>query len=165
MRWLDVLTAALLAATVAAAEGKAPRSRFSKDEVGKLPAGWKAAQAGKGAGSVWKVVADRTAPCGTGLVLAQTAAGPSDLFNLCVAEDARYNDVEARVALKAVRGQKGQGGGILWRYPDPRNYDVARLNPLGDNYRVSKVVAGKRIQPDTPPEPEPCANQSVPTRG
>jgi hypothetical protein len=149
MRWLNVLTAALIAATSVAAEGKAPRFRFTKEEVGKLPAGWKAPQTGAGEGSVWKLVADKTAPSGTGLVLAQTAAGPSNLFNLCVAEDARYKDVEVRVAFKAVRGKKDQGGGILWRYQDPRNYYVARMNPLEDNYRVYKVVAGQRIQLET----------------
>ena len=31
-------------------------------------------------------------------------------------------------------------------YKDADNYYIARMNPLEDNYRVYKVVAGKRTQ-------------------
>lgn len=120
--------------------------RFTKEDVGKLPTGWKAGKTGEGEGSVWKVIEDATAPSKSGVVLAQTAEGPGPLFNLCVVEDSNRLDVEASVAFKAVKGKKDQGGGILWRYQDANNYYVARMNPLEDNYRVYKVVAGKRIQ-------------------
>jgi 3-keto-disaccharide hydrolase len=142
MRWMSVLAVVALTA----AEGDAPRFRFGKDDVGKVPAGWKAAKTGKGAGSVWKVVADETAPSQTGYALAQTAKGPNALFNLCVAEEPRWRDVELSVAFKAVAGRLDQGGGLVWRYQDANNYYVARMNPLEDNYRLYKVVAGKRTQ-------------------
>jgi hypothetical protein len=122
------------------------RFHFDKEDVGKLPKGWKAAQTGKGEGSVWKVMADATAPSKSGLVLAQTAESPSALFNLCVADDTSYKDVEVSVAFKAVKGANDQGGGIVWRYQDANDYYIARMNPLEDNFRVYKVVAGKRIQ-------------------
>jgi REP element-mobilizing transposase RayT len=51
--------------------------------------------------------------------------------------------------LKAVAGEHDLGGGIVWRYQDANNYYVVRMNPLEDNYRVYKVVAGKRTQLDT----------------
>ena len=126
-----------------------PHSRWTKDDLGKLPAGWKAAQTGEGEGSVWKIVADDTAPSKSGFVLAQTAASPRPLFNLCVAEEGDYKDVEVQVAFKAVRGKEDQGGGIVWRYQDAKNYYVARMNPLETTYRVYKVVAGKRTQMGT----------------
>jgi 3-keto-disaccharide hydrolase len=131
---------------VAAAEGPMKTFRFTRDSLGKVPAGWVAAQTGKGAGSVWKVVADPTAPSKTGFALAQTAEGPNALFNLCVAEDTHFKDVEVKVAFKAIRGAKDQGGGIVWRYQDANNYYVARMNPLEDNYRLYHVVAGQRTQ-------------------
>ncbi len=142
-----IVLAGLLAASLAAADEKERTITFSKDDAGKLPAGWKAEQTGKGKGSVWKVVADRTAPSGTGHVLAQTAAGPDRLFNLCIATEGNYHEVDVCVAFKAVRGEKDQGGGIVWRYRDANNYYVARMNPLEDNYRLYKVVAGKRSRP------------------
>src|SRR5262249_42617303 len=110
----------------------------------KVPVGWKAERTGKGDGSVWKVVADDTAPSKSGYALAQTAEGPGPLFNLCVVGDTRLDDLEASVAFKAVAGKKDQGGGIVWRYQDANNYYVARVNPLEDNFRVYKVTAGKR---------------------
>jgi Domain of Unknown Function (DUF1080) len=129
---------------VAGAQEKARDFPFTPNDLDKVPAGWKAERTGKGEGSVWKVVKDDTAPSKSGFVLAQTAAGPSSLFNLCVAENTSFKDVEVSVAFKANRGQKDQGGGIVWRYQDANNYYVARMNPLEDNFRVYKVVAGKR---------------------
>jgi Domain of Unknown Function (DUF1080) len=48
------------------------------------------------------------------------------------------------VAFKALKGKNDQGGGIVWRYQDNNNYYIARMNPLEDNFRVYKVVDGKR---------------------
>ncbi len=147
MRTTVLLGAALLLnVTLLAADDKARTLTFGKDDAGKVPSGWMAAKTGKGEGSVWKVVADESAPSKKGFVLAQTAEGPSALFNLCVADDTSYTDVEVSVAFKAVKGNKDQGGGLVWRYQDANNYYVARMNPLEDNYRVYKVIAGKRIQ-------------------
>lgn len=120
--------------------------RFAKVDAGKLPTGWKAEQTNEGKGSEWKIVADATAPSGSGYVLAQLAKGPSRLFNLCIAEKTSHKDVEVSVKIKAVAGKIDQGGGVLWRYQDPNNYYVCRYNPLEDNLRVYKVIKGKRIQ-------------------
>jgi hypothetical protein len=120
--------------------------RFAKDDLGEVAKGWTAAKTGQGEGSVWKVVADDTSPSKTGYVLAQTAEGPRPLFNLCVADDTNCKDVEVSVAMKAVAGKVDQGGGVLWRYQDADNYYIARYNPLETNYRLYKVVSGKRVQ-------------------
>lgn len=146
MRLLSVWLTITLFAAALADEAKSPRVHWTKDDRDKVPAGWKAEKTGKGDGSVWKVVADDSAPSKSGLVLAQTAESPARLFNLCVAEDGRFRDVEVQVRFKAVRGKEDQGGGIVWRYQDADNYYVARMNPLESNYRVYKVVAGKRTQ-------------------
>jgi hypothetical protein len=114
--------------------------------VGQLPPDWMAAKTGEGPGSVWKVVEDATAPS-AGKALAQTSAeGPKPLFNLCVAKKTKFRDLELTVAFKSVAGKIDQGGGLVWRYADAKNYYVARMNPLEHNYRVYKVVAGKRTQ-------------------
>jgi Domain of Unknown Function (DUF1080) len=136
----------LLALTFAFADEPSRVFRFTKADEGKLPAGWEAAHTGKGDGSIWKVVADPSGPSKTGYVLAQLAQSPSRFFNLCVVLDADYRDLAASVAFKAMRGKEDQGGGIVWRYQDGDNYYLARMNPLEDNYRVYKVVHGKRTQ-------------------
>jgi Domain of Unknown Function (DUF1080) len=81
--------------------------------------------------------------------LAQIAEGPNALFNLCVGEDFTYRDLDVRVAFKAIQGKNDQGGGLVWRYRDHDNYYICRMNPLEDNFRVYKVVAGKRQQLET----------------
>jgi hypothetical protein len=146
MRWTTVVALAVLAGVAWAEEGKERAFKFSKDDAGKLPAGWKAEQTGKGEGSVWKVVEDDTAPSKSGWVLAQTAKSPGGVFNICVAEELKYKDVELSVSFKAVAGDSDQGGGFVWRYQDNDNYYICRMNPLEDNYRVYHVVKGKRIQ-------------------
>src|SRR5262245_19489255 len=88
-----VALVALVGAAVWADEGKERAFKFSKDDVGKVPTGWKTAKTGKGEGSVWKVVADESAPSKSGHVLAQTAESPNAVFNICVAEDTNYKDV------------------------------------------------------------------------
>jgi hypothetical protein len=120
--------------------------RFEKAEAGKLPSGWKAEQTNAGAGSVWQVVPDATGPAKTGYVLAQTAAATNAVFNLCILQDGRCRDVELSVQFKAVNGKVDQGGGFVWRYKDAKNYYVARMNPLEQNYRFYKVIDGKRTQ-------------------
>ena len=46
--------------------------------------------------------------------------------------------------MKAIAGDIDQGGGIVWRAKDASNYYLARYNPLEDNYRLYKVIDGKR---------------------
>jgi hypothetical protein len=144
-RSLILLVVALAAAAAVAGE-KSRTFTFSKGDLGKLPPGWRADHTGKGGGAVWKVTADDTAPSKKGHVLSQTGASANPVYNLCVADDTSHADVEVSVRFKANKGKVDQGGGVVWRYADADNYYIARFNPLEDNYRLYKVVRGKRIQ-------------------
>jgi hypothetical protein len=147
MRHILLTAAAAFVATAVlmAADEKPLTIKFAKGDLDKVPTGWKAAQTGKGE-SVWKVVADDTAPSKSGYALAQTTDNPDALFNLCVVNDTNFKDVEASVSFKANKGKNDQGGGIVWRYQDANNYYVCRMNPLESNFRVYKVVDGKRAK-------------------
>lgn len=142
---MAVMTLILGPSIVLCAEPGPQAWDFEDAAVGKLPSGWTAAKTGEGEGSVWKVVEDKSAPSGA-RVLAQVAAGPRPLFNLCVAADTSLQDLDISVALKAVEGKIDQGGGVIWRYADANNYYIARYNPLEENYRLYTVVDGKRTQ-------------------
>ena len=135
MRRIAVLLLVLVGAPLLGADDET-RFTFSRDDVGKLPKGWKAEQTNEGKGTVWKVVADETAPSKTGHALAQTASGPSKLFNLCVREKSSFKDGTLSVRFKPVRGKIDRGGGLAWRYQDADNYYVCRANPLESNFRV-----------------------------
>ena len=124
---------------------EASRLDFAAAKTGELPAGWSIAKTGEGPGDVWGVVEDATAPGGKALT--QTSdQGPNRLFCLCIADGTSFKDLDLTVSFKAVAGKLDQGGGPVWRYRDANNYYIARMNPLEDNYRVYKVVNGKRTQ-------------------
>ena len=133
----------MMVASAVGDDKKATVWDFENGTVGKLPAHWTATKTGKGEGSVWKIAEDKTAPKGP-KVLAQTAEGPNALFNLCVADKSKFTEIDLSVSFKAVAGKKDQGGGPVWRFQDADNYYVCRMNPLEDNFRVYKVVEGKR---------------------
>jgi hypothetical protein len=143
-RSVPVLALVVCAAVGGAVADESKAVTFAKADLGKVPTGWKAAQTGKGEGSIWKVVEDKTTPSKSGFALAQTAESPGAVFNLCVAEGTNFTDTEISVTFKANAGKKDQGGGVVWRYQDADNYYIARMNPLEDNFRVYKVVGGKR---------------------
>jgi hypothetical protein len=128
--------------------GRAAAAELSfKGAVAGQPAkGWTADHTGKGDGSVWMVVEDESSPDG-GKALAQTSGkGSGGFFNLCVADETNFQDIDLTVSFKAIAGKEDQGGGPVWRYTDANNYYIARMNPLEDNFRVYKVVDGKRIE-------------------
>jgi len=140
-----VLCCLLVMAAASAFAAELVKFDLKDVKPGELPKGWKAAKTGEGPGSVWKVVEDRSAPGGK--ALAQTSAeGPKALFNLCVAEETKFADVDISVSLKANAGKIDQGGGPIWRSRDADNYYLARWNPLEDNFRIYKVEKGKRTQ-------------------
>ena len=110
---------------------------FDNDGVGRGPDGMMAAV------GTWRVVEDSTARSGE-RVLAQEALSEDSVFNLVLADGPRLNDIDVSVQLRAIAGEVDQGGGLVWRAQDARNYYVARFNPLEDNYRVYFVKDGVR---------------------
>ena len=114
---------------------------FEDPEVGILPTEWTETRTGEGRGSVWRIVNDSSQ------ALAQTSSdGPRAMFNLCVLEEKHAKDLDLSVTVHALKGEIDRGGGPLWRYRDANNYYVCRWNPLENNFRVYKVVDGKRTQ-------------------
>ena len=79
-----------------------------------------------------------------GKALAQTAKNSNSTFNVTLIKSTSAQDVDISVRMKAVAGDIDQGGGIVWRAKDAKNYYLARYNPLEDNYRLYKVIDGKR---------------------
>ncbi|MCD6192740.1 MAG: hypothetical protein J7L26_04635 [Candidatus Aminicenantes bacterium] len=119
---------------------------FEGDQVGQMPQGWSAAVTGRGPNSQWEIQQMEDAPSPTHVLTQISHPSVSYHFNLAVSDDSHYDDVEISVWLKALTGRIDQGGGLVWRYKDANNYYIARINPLENNFRVYKVVNGRRIQ-------------------
>ena len=90
----------------------------------------------------WKVVTTDE-----GKVLAQSARNANPVFNIVLVDDTMAKDVDISVKVKALAGEFDQGGGLVWRAKDAKNYYIARFNHKEDNFRVYKVVDGVRSQP------------------
>jgi len=134
-----VLAGIFVTAALSKEAAKPTVFNFDADKAGEAPKGWQAAV------GTWKVAADETAPSKPN-VLAQSAAGPNAQFNVALATDTSLKDLDLAVKMKAVSGEIDQGGGPVWRARDAKNYYVCRWNPLEDNFRLYKVVEGKRTQ-------------------
>lgn len=128
-----------LAAVSYAAQDANMSWNFDADQTGSIAKGF------TNEGGKWEVVADNTAPS-MPLALAQLAKGRSSAFNLALASNTNYQDIDITVKMKAVAGRSDQGGGIVWRARDGKNYYVARYNPLEDNFRLYHVVNGQRSE-------------------
>jgi hypothetical protein len=125
--------AALLFGSLYAGEGDKRTWTFDDDETGVIAKGF-TNEVGE-----WKVAASDN-----GKALAQSAKNPNSVFNVTLISDTNAKDVDLTVRMKAIAGEHDQGGGLVWRAKDAKNYYLARYNPLEDNYRLYHVVDGKR---------------------
>ena len=106
---------------------------FDNDPVGSIARGF------VGFEGKWEVVQTPD-----GRVLAQQASNTDNTFNVALLEKFDARDVAVSVRVKPLAGSDDQGGGVIWRARDARNYYVARYNPLEDNFRVYSVANGVR---------------------
>jgi hypothetical protein len=134
-----IATTMLVAAAACLASESVKTWGFDNDKPGVLAEGFYTA-AGQ-----WKVMPDATARSKPN-VLAQLAKNSDDTFNLALVAGTSYRDVDLTVKMRAIGGAKDQGGGLVWRAKDARNYYVARYNPLESNYRLYKVLNNGRIE-------------------
>jgi hypothetical protein len=128
------LLAGFIMCRLSAGEGEKRVWTFDDDQPGMIAKGF-TNEVGE-----WEVV-----DTPEGKVLAQTAKNPDSVFNVALASDTNVKDVDISVRMKAIAGEYDQGGGLVWRAKDAKNYYVARNNPRGSgSYNVYKVVDGKR---------------------
>jgi hypothetical protein len=135
--WRLLLIVTVLAGVAAyGGDGLKETWTFEDDTPGAVPKGFTPAV------GEWTVVST-----GEGKVLAQSARNADPVFNVALVDDTQARDVDLSVRLKAFAGELDQGGGLVWRARDAKNYYVARFNHLEDNFRVYKVVDGVRSRP------------------
>jgi len=138
-RRVIIVTCIILLAASLTAQNLEKIWDFDSDKTGEIPEGF-TNEVGD-----WKVISDSTAPSKPN-VLAQLAKNSVSTFNIILITNTSYKNVELSVKIKAITGKEDQGGGVVWRAKDTKNYYVARYNPHEDNYRVYKVEKGRRSQ-------------------
>ena len=119
---------------------------FDADNVGKVPGGFTSYATGGGPEGKWLVTEISDAPSGKHVV-EQTDADPTDVrFPVLIADDGEYADLEVSAKAKAISGKGDQGMGLVFRFRDPKSYYIVRANALEDNFRLYRMVNGKRLQ-------------------
>jgi uncharacterized membrane protein YkoI len=149
LQWVQVMIDAESGRITSVRRSSGPIAGWYFDRVaaGSLPPGWAPRQTHEGkAPALWEVVPDPAAVSGPQILRLVKTENSGSTYNLCVAERPRVRDVDLRVMVRPDSGKEDQGGGLVWRYRDENNYYICRLNPLESNYRVYKVVEGKRTQ-------------------
>ncbi len=131
---MRVLISSLMALILSAMAGEEVRRwNFELDQPGSIAKGF------HGAVGRWEVVSTLE-----GRVLAQKAENPDATFNVALVAGTSAKDLDLSVRIRPVAGKEDQGGGLVWRAKDSKNYYIARYNPLEDNFRVYKIVNGVR---------------------
>jgi hypothetical protein len=101
---------------------------------------------GDGPPGKWIVVEATGAPSGTHVVQ-QIDPNPADnRFPVLIGSQGEYSDLDLSVKGKALSGKVDQGIGLVFRFRDPKSYYVVRANALEDNFRLYRMVNGRRIQ-------------------
>jgi hypothetical protein len=111
---------------------------FDTAPLGMTPPGWSVVPPSNGATAKWEIRPDRTARSQP-YVFAQVSADPElNRFPLAILDTMRFADGDVSVRVKPVSGRVEQAAGLVWRYHDPRNYYLVRLNALEDNVAAFK---------------------------
>ncbi|HSW47072.1 MAG TPA: PepSY domain-containing protein [Phycisphaerae bacterium] len=120
------------------------RWTFDKEPAGTLPPGWIIKQNNPTkALAKWTVEPDAEATSKPNVLNIKTE-NANATYNLALITTAVYKDLNVSVKIRGNTGADDQGGGLIWRCKDENNYYLCRINPIENNYRVYKVVDGKR---------------------
>ena len=126
--------------------GKTFEYNFDTDAAEQMPVKFHGALTGQGAKAEWLIRQDETAPSGPN-VLAQVSTDRTDYrFPLAIADDGSFRDLELSTKFKAVSGQIDRAAGLVFRLKDANNYYIVRANALENNYRLYRVLNGRREQ-------------------
>jgi len=145
----NMIRLAGIAASIAIVAGLAQQARtfnFDSDAAGKAPAGYTSHATGGGPAGKWVVTEMNDSPSGKHVVVQTDADRTDTRFPVLIADSGEYADVDASVKGKAMSGKIDQGIGLVFRFRDPNSYYVVRANALENNFRLYKMVNGKRLQ-------------------
>src|SRR3989442_2424343 len=119
---------------------------FKNDAADKPPVGFTSYATGGGPAGKWLVKEMSDAPSGKNVVEQTDADRTNTRFPILIAEKGEYTDLDVSVKGKALSGKKDQGIGLVFRFRDPKSYYVVRANALENNFRLYRMVNGRRLQ-------------------
>lgn len=122
---------------------------FDNGPAGVEPAGWSFAAPTRGHAPQWRVLKDTSAPTQPN-VLAQVSRDGDERCPIAIYDRLTVENGDFQVRIKPVSGRDDRSGGVVWRYQDPNNYYLVRLNALTNDIVLFKVEKGVRSQLSAP---------------
>ena len=142
IRMLAMVLVALTWGNPAWADFKIQAWSFDKDAPGNQPAGF-AAGGTNGSSGRWEVTADAQSSSPPHVLARISSGSPGREPQVIFIENAEAANLDITVRIKAVAAGDGQGGGIVFRAADDRNYYVAWFSPQEKLVRLDRVVNGE----------------------
>ena len=137
-----VLAVLVLAGPAWAADVRFQDWTFDKDSPGKPPSGFVIGKT-NGEEGRWEVATDAKAVSAPNVLsripLDKQSSAPQVIF----LDGIEATNLDMTVRIKALSGGDGQGGGVVFRAEDDRNYYVVWLSPQEKLVRLDRVVNGE----------------------
>jgi hypothetical protein len=131
---------------VAAVNAQPKTFNFDSDAAAKAPAGFTSYATGGGPAGKWVVTEMSDAPSGKHVVVQTDADSTDTRFPVLIADSGEYADLDVAIKAKPISGKVDQGMGLVFRFRDPKSYYIVRANALENNFRLYRMVNGKRLQ-------------------
>jgi Domain of Unknown Function (DUF1080) len=137
---------ATLTACSAVAAAQTKSFNFDADAVDQPPSEFSSYASGGGPAGKWLVKESPDAPSGKHVVVQTDADRTDTRFPVLIANQGEYADLDLSVKAKSISGKIDQGMGLVFRFRDPNSYYIVRANALENNFRLYKMVNGRRLQ-------------------
>ena len=146
MKLQFLVETALITASVGIGWSQSALFNFDNDAVDKPPTGFTSYATGGGPAGKWLVKEMSDSPSGKHVVEQTDADSTDTRFPVLIADNGEYADLDVSVKGKALSGKVDQGIGLVFRFRDPKSYYVVRANALENNFRLYRMVNGRRLQ-------------------
>ena len=125
-----------------AADFKIQAWTFDKDLPGRPPSGFVVGKT-NGEGGRWEVAADAKAVTAPHVLSRIPSGQPSPTPQVIFIDGIEAMNLDMTVRIKMLSSGAGQGGGVVFRAEDDRNYYVLWISPQEKLVRIDKVVNGE----------------------
>ncbi len=146
MKLQFLVETALITASVGIGSSQSALFNFDNDAVDKPPTGFTSYATGGGPAGKWLVKEMSDSPSGKHVVEQTDADSTDTRFPVLIADKGEYADLDVSVKGKALSGKVDQGIGLVFRFRDPKSYFIVRANALENNFRLYRMVNGRRLQ-------------------
>jgi hypothetical protein len=138
-----LMTMLVMGAAPALADIEFQDWRFDSDSPGSFPAGF--IRTGNSQAGQWEVRAEANSSSPPNVLARVGSDHAGNEAQVIFIQGAEAGNLDLTARIKAMSARNGEGGGIVFRAQDERNYYVVWLSVMENLVRLDRVVDGKQI--------------------